>query len=93
MEQTDKKIEEEKTQKSLSSNPIENIVNRIEGSLPKSPANHNNPYSAEGTTPVQNPNPVKKNPFGENQSFSSIVETINNFNIGKSKSHPFVPYP
>ena len=83
MEQTDKKTEEEKTQRSLSSNPIENIVNRIEQSLPKPSAN--NPYGADVDTPVQNPIPVKKNPYGEDQSFSSIVETINNFNIGKTK--------
>ena len=93
MEKTSKKIKESKTSKSLSSNPIENIVNRIEESLPNTSANVNNPYSAEVSTPVQHQSPVKKNPFEENQSFSSIVETINNFSIDRSHSHPFVPYP
>ena len=96
MENTEKKTEEKKTQskqKSLSSNPIENILNRIEESLPNVSENRRNPYSSETSISAPVQEPVKKNPFGENQSFSSIVETINNFNIDRAKSHPFVPYP
>ncbi len=96
MEKTSKKISNKKTKSSdgsLSSNPIGNIIDRIEESLPNVAGNKNNPYSSELSTPVKTSTPVKQNPFGENQSFSSIVETINNFNITKTHSHPFVPYP
>lgn len=96
MEKTNKKIETDNSQSKknqLSSNPIENIIDRIEESLPKISVNKNNPYITDDSTPVKIQKPVKKNPYGEGQSFSSIVETINNFNIDKSKSHPFVPYP
>lgn len=75
--------------KTLSSNPIENMIDRIDSLLPGA-VNKNNPYSPE--EPVVIKKTKKKNPFGESQSFSSIVETINNFNVVKTKSHPFVPY-
>lgn len=97
MEKTNKKkvnkTADAKDKSLLSSNPIENIIDRIEESLPDIGVNKNNPYYNELSTPVKAPKPVKQNPFVENQSFSSIVETINNFNVGKSQSHPFVPYP
>ena len=61
--------------------------------MPNVSENRRNPYSSETSISAPVQEPVKKNPFGENQSFSSIVETINNFNIDRAKSHPFVPYP
>ena len=96
MEKTNKKTETDKAQsvkKSLSSNPIENIIDRIEEALPNVSGNKNNPYRTETSTPVEIQKPVKRNPYGENQSFSSIVETINTFNLDKTKAHPFIPYP
>lgn len=96
MEQTNNKKtnkEAEASKKSLSSNPIENLIEKIDGSIPKIINHKINPYNANFSKPVEIQQPEKKNPFGENQSFSSIVETINNFNVDKSHSHPFVPYP
>ena len=95
MEKTNKKIVEKSNKtlkKTLSSNPIENVISRIEEALPNISSNTKNPYVSDVSTPEKIQNPVRKNPFEENQSFSSIVETINNFNIDNAKSHPFVPY-
>ena len=78
---------------SVVSNPIDKLADRIDGSLPlKASLNKNNPYRADDSKPKKTQKIVKRNPFEENQSFSSIVETINNFTIDKSKTHPFIPY-
>ncbi len=65
MEKTNKKTETDKAQsvkKSLSSNPIENIIDRIEEALPNVSGNKNNPYRTETSTPVEIQKPVKRNP-------------------------------
>lgn len=90
MEKADKnlkKVSETDEAKNLSSNPIDNIVNQIEEasgvSVAKISHGHaNNPYKQEKT--IKKPT-KKSNPFSAGTSFSSIVETINHFNITTSK--------
>ena len=74
-----------KTEKSLSSNPIEKIKSPIEGTsmISVSPA-QNNPYRKELLKKPQPP--LSLNPFGDEPNLDSIVETINNFNTKKTKA-------
>jgi diguanylate cyclase (GGDEF)-like protein/putative nucleotidyltransferase with HDIG domain len=95
LEQADKKLKKASNTNdahNLSSNPIDNIVNQIEEASGVSAAkisqgHANNPYKTEKTK--QKTKTSKKiNPFTNNASFSSIVETINHFNITTSKAKP-----
>ena len=76
-----------KSKKSLSSNPIEKIEQLEKNKTISSGfgAHKNNPYAQTSFTTK------KENPFAVNGNFDSIVETINNFNITKTKSKAFVP--
>ena len=93
MEKTNKKIVNKKSEakkKILASNPIGNIVNNIEKSLPETSAHPNNPYAAGVSMPVKETH-TAQNPFEKKQNFNNIVETINTFNAAKTKSHSYVP--
>ncbi len=95
MEKTNRKVQNNKSAKAkngLSSNPINDIVNQIEKEpalSPKISAHKNNPYALNTVVPKETTK--KENPFAANNNFDSIVETINNFNITKTKSRSFTP--
>ncbi len=68
-----------KSSKSMATNPIEKVVGEIEVS--NNSALKKNPFKV----------PQKRNPFEQDQSFSSIVETINQFNSTKTKTKIYTP--
>ncbi len=76
---------EAKSEKQLSSNPIEKVKSPIKGtSMISVPKISSNPYrtSEQKEAPKQ---PLNINPFGEEPNLNSIVETINNFNSTRTK--------
>ena len=94
MEKLTKKNTVKTTKKSLNSNPIEDIAKQIEeaslvSSAQKKPLHKNNPYSQNIQPPALKTK--KKNPFAIDNTFSSIVETINTFNITKTGIKSFIP--
>ncbi|MBP3820847.1 diguanylate cyclase [bacterium] len=92
MESTSKKNINKQTKKSskksLSSNPIENILNQIDTF--DTSTKKINPYSKKDFLVEEKPL-EKNNPFAGNSGFDNIVSTINNFNAFKTKSRSFTP--
>ena len=83
--------------KTLSTNPIENIINQIEETASSiSQQKHKNPY-ATTSSPIKEgeKTPEKHNPFENSKtSFSNIIETINTFNtVSKTPSKHYIPKP
>ena len=83
------KKSEKQTKKSLASNPIEKIINQLEnGTLPEK-TTHKNPYASDSVISSNNRSKQLKpsqNPFIDKSNFNDIVQTINNFNVSKTKS-------
>ena len=88
MEKLGKKqaIKEAKSEKRLSSNPIEKIKSPIKGTSMISVSDSLNiPYEKIEKKDSPKP-PLSTNPLGDEPNLNSIVETINNFNSTKTKS-------
>jgi hypothetical protein len=84
-----KKVESQKN-KTLSSNPIEKIINQLEGGALSEENLHQNPYDTKTEKKVTKKS-IKpfQNPFIDKTSFKDIVDTINTFNVSKSKSKSY----
>ena len=84
-----KKVESQKN-KTLSSNPIEKIINQLEGGALSEENLHQNPYNTKTEKKVTKKS-IKpfQNPFIDKTSFKDIVDTINTFNVSKSKSKSY----
>lgn len=91
MEKLTKKSEK-KVKKSLSTNPIDDIINQIEEASAGRISEHNNPYASDVKSPaIKLRKTTKKNPFATEYNLDSIVETINTFNITKTGIKTFIP--
>jgi len=87
-----KKVENLKN-KSLSSNPIEKIINQLEKGALSEEKKHQNPYAEDAINKEKKSRKTLKpsqNPFIDKANFKDIVETINSFNVSKSKSKSYV---
>ena len=96
MEKTDKNLnniteKDKKVQKSLSSNPIKENINDFDNAPLQSELQKINPYEKE-LEEILKPSKSatkKENPYSvADTNFSSIIQTINNFNNKTAKPHP-----
>ena len=91
-----KNTDSKSKKKTLSTNPIENIVNQIEETVSSVSSNtHKNPYVTTSTPIEKTKTPEKHNPYESSKtSFSNIIETINTFNtVSKAPSKFYIPKP